>query len=55
MKTILKIISAPFKGVAWLIREVLAFILRDFYGCMVVYPRMPRYEFNVIRKKKHGK
>lgn len=55
MKTILKTIFAPFRCIAWLIREVLAFILRNCFNCMVVYPRMPKYEFTVIRKKKHGK
>lgn len=53
MKTILKIISAPFRFVAWFIREILIFILNRFYDCSVMLPRQSKY---IIRKgKKHGK
>lgn len=54
MKTILKIISAPFRFVAWFVREILIFILRYFYGCMVIYPQ-PKREKKKKKGKKNGK
>lgn len=46
------IILAPFKWIYFGIRGFLAFILRNLFGCMVVYPKKPKY---ILRKKKNGK
>lgn len=51
-----KVILAPFRSLAWLIREILAYILRNFFGCMVVYPKKSKYTLKTKSiKKREGK
>lgn len=52
LKGLLKAIIAPFKFIAWLIREIMIYILVHAYKCSVVMPKQAKYE---LRKKKNGK
>lgn len=53
LKHLIKCIVAPFKFVAWIIREVLIYILTHAYKCAVMLPKKDK--FSVKKAKKNGK
>jgi len=53
LKNLIKAIIAPFKFLAWVIREILIYILIHAYKCSVMLPRKAKYELK--RVKKNGK
>lgn len=53
LKHIIKGIIAPFKFIAWILREILIYILVHAYKCSVMLPKKDK--FTVKKGKKNGK
>lgn len=53
LKHLIKGIIAPFKFVAWILREILIYILVHAYKCSVMLPKKDK--FTVKKGKKNGK
>lgn len=52
LKHLIKCIVAPFKFIAWIIRELLIYILIHAYKCSVVLPKKEQYTVKKAKKKK---
>lgn len=51
-KYLIKTILAPFKFIAWIIREIMIYILVHAYKCSVMLPKRDQYSVKKGKKKK---
>lgn len=52
LKHLIKCIVAPFKFIAWVIREVLIYTLVHAYKCSVMLPKKEQFSVKKAKKKK---
>lgn len=50
LKHLIKCIVAPFKFIAWIIREIMIYILIHAYKCSVVMPKSKKYAVKKAKK-----